>query len=136
MLHTTHRCGTLQPTRTRVRGLSLLSVVYGLLLFAAGHPTAFAADVAHERVALFLSGAECETQRRAIADILSNSPGVRSVDMTAVPDHALVDITVSVTTGETLADIVRTQLPATAACHVDVMKSCITAGPLEAHATH
>lgn len=109
---------------------------YALVLLASGGAEVLAAGTAHDRVALFFSGTECPGQRRAIAEILSHSPGVKGVDMTAVPDHALVDIVVGATTGEALSELVRTQLSATSNCRVEVMKSCISAGPVDAHAAH
>lgn len=113
-----------------------VSAAYALILLATGAAEVLAADTAHDRVALFLSGNECPAQRRAIAEILSHSPGVKGVDMTAIPDHALVDIVVGATTGEALSEIVRTQLTTTSDCRVEVMKSCISAGPVDAHAAH
>lgn len=113
-----------------------VSTAYALVLLATGGAEVLAADRTNDRVALFISGSECPAQRRAIAEILSHSPGVKGVDMTAVPDHALVDIVVGTTTGETLSELVRTQLPATSDCRVEVMQSCISAGPVDAHAAH
>ena len=87
------------------------------------------ADTSRERVALFLSGQGCLSSRGTIAAEVAQVPGVTRVDVESVPDHALVDVVSGAVTPEELLAAARRPTLKGARCEVEIMKSCISAGP-------
>lgn len=83
-----------------------------------------------QRIAIQLSGPSCASQHANISSALSALPGVRAVDLTSVPDHALVDIDSGSLSAQDLAETVRRLQVSKEACRVEPMQSCISAGPL------
>lgn len=81
-----------------------------------------------ERIAFQFTGA-CTAQQRQLLFSLSTVEGVRSVDLTSVPDHALVDIDRRVLNTHDLTPIVRRMMSETS-CRTEPMESCISATPL------
>lgn len=85
------------------------------------------AEPSRERVAFSMSGQDCSSQRRSIVSALMRIPGVRQVDPDSVPDHVLVDIDGGAVTQEALKSAVDRSLPHDRPCHIEIMKSCISA---------
>lgn len=85
------------------------------------------AEPSHERVALFLSGQDCVSQRRPIVSALSAVSGVRHVDPDSVPDHVLVDVDGGAVAPEALKSAADRSLPGDGPCRIEIMKSCISA---------
>ena len=115
----------------RLSYVSLTATVLALLLnigFAFLCPGLAASSV--ERIALQLSGPLCAAQHAGILSVLSPLPGVRTVDLSSVPDHALVDIDREVLSAQNVVEIVRRLWHDEAACLVESMQSCISADPL------
>jgi hypothetical protein len=100
-----------------------------LLLIVGGSATSAAAEPSHERLTLSLSGPDCSVQRRSIAEALSQHSGVTRVDLETVPDHALLDVVRGSVTAEILTTAVKSRLNPESACRVELMESCVTAGP-------
>lgn len=91
------------------------------------------ADTSRERVALFLSGQDCPSSRRNIAAELAQVAGVTRVDPDSVPEHVLVDVVTGLAVPEHLLAVARRAVLAGKSCQVEIMKSCISAGPAQAH---
>lgn len=85
---------------------------------------AYAAD---ERISLMLTGVACPQSHAILAHKLTRVPGVRQIDLHAVPDHALIDADTAVVDAESLATQVNDILSAQPPCHAAIMKSCISA---------
>lgn len=100
-----------------------------ILLSVAGLPNLVAAETFQERVALSLSGPDCSTQHPFIVAALTGISGVTRVDSTSVPDHTLVDLLRGSVAPEELLATARRALSEGLRCEVDIMKSCISAGP-------
>lgn len=88
-----------------------------------------AAEISQERVALVLSGSDCSAQRQSIVAALAQIPGVARVDPDSVPEHVLVDVSSGLVVPEELLAAARRALVGSLRCQVDIMKSCISAGP-------
>lgn len=88
------------------------------------------ADTSHERVALFLSGQDCPSFRRSLAAELAQVPGVTRVEPDSVPDHVLIDVVSGRVAPEDLLAAARRHLRPDTHCQVEIMKSCISAGPV------
>jgi len=104
-----------------------------LLLSAGCLVSPVNADTSRERVALFLSGHECRSFHQSIAAELAQVPGVIRVDLDSVPEHALVDVLTGLVVPEHLLAVARRAMLAGKSCQVEIMKSCISAGPAPAH---
>lgn len=104
-----------------------------LLLSAGFLVSPVNADTSRERVALFLSGHECRSFHPSIAAELAQVPGVIRVDLDSVPEHALVDVVTGLVVPEHLLAVARRAVLAGTSCQVEIMKSCISAGPSPAH---
>lgn len=85
-----------------------------------------------ERITLMLTGPACTQDYTAIAKMLEKTPGVRHVDLQAVPDHALIDIEAGAVTAEALEHQVNDILATHPSCRAEIMKSCISAPPRSA----
>jgi hypothetical protein len=83
-----------------------------------------------ERIALQLHGPRCNAQQTNILSVLSPLPGVRGVDLSSVPGHALIDLDTGDLSPQNLIETVRELWHDDAACLVEPMQSCISAGPL------
>ena len=112
------------PFRGRTRCCLLLSV--GCLASPVN------ADTSHERVALFLSGQDCPSFQRSLAAELGRVPGVTHVEPDSVPDHLLIDVVRGQVTPEDLLAGARRHVHSDGRCQVEIMKSCISAGPVPA----
>ena len=102
------------------------TVIAGIFLILSIELTALA-ESPHQRTALMLSGTDCPTFRRNLTAALQQHAGVLHVDMDLVPDHVLIDHIGQELTEDDLAAIANAAIPQDAKCHIDVMKSCITA---------
>jgi hypothetical protein len=101
--------------------LPYLTLVWGAIYLPA---FAHATD---ERIALMLTGAACPQNQRALERKLHEIPGVRHIDLDAVPDHVLIDADMSMVSGEALVTQVNALLAARPPCRATLMKSCISA---------
>lgn len=88
-----------------------------------------AAETVLERVALSFSGPDCAAQYPAIEAVLTRISGVTRVESSGVPDHTLVDLLHGSVAPEELLATARGALSEGLRCEVDIMKSCISAGP-------
>ncbi|MFO0773432.1 MAG: hypothetical protein U0172_02045 [Nitrospiraceae bacterium] len=88
-----------------------------------------------ERVALFFSGPACASQLETVRQRLLAVPGVRAAHPNIIPDHLLVD-TNGMIAHDQLVEAAAAALANTATCRASIMESCISAGPMDAHATH
>jgi hypothetical protein len=98
-----------------------LTLVWGAIYLP---PLAHAAD---ERIALMLTGAACPQNQAAVERKLSEIPGVRHIELHAIPDHVLLDADFSMVNGEALATAVNDVLAARRPCSATLMKSCVSA---------
>ena len=92
-----------------------------------------AAETSQERVALSLSGPDCSSQRPSVGAALTQIPGVSRVDLESVPDHALVDVANGAVTPEELSAAAVRGLTTSTQCHIEIMKSCISASLSPSH---
>ena len=99
------------------------------LLFVGCLASPANADTSHERVALFLSGQDCPSFRPSLAAELAQSPGVTRVEPDSVPDHVLIDVVSGQVTSEDLLAAARRRLIPGMRCRIEIMQSCISAGP-------
>lgn len=99
------------------------------LLFVGCLASPVNADTSHERVALFLSGQDCPSFRRSLAAELAQVPGVTRVEPDSVPDHVLIDVVGGQVTSEDLLAAARRRLIPGMRCRIEIMQSCISAGP-------
>ncbi|MFO0706655.1 MAG: hypothetical protein U0412_07345 [Nitrospira sp.] len=89
-----------------------------------------------ERIAIQLTGAACTTHRSLIHDTLIAVTGVRAIDLTSIPDHALVDIDPILIQAHDLPSIIE-RVVGQSECRAEPMESCISAGSSHASAdTH
>jgi hypothetical protein len=106
--------------------MSLMSLcaasLYSLPSAAAASPV--------ERIALQLNGSQCRSQHANILSALSPIPGVRAIDLSSVPGHALVDIDTAALSAQNLIETIRHLWHHQDACLVEPMESCISASPL------
>jgi hypothetical protein len=98
-----------------------------LLLIFGGLWSPVDAETSQERVVLSLSGPDCFSQRPSIVAALVQISGVGPVDLTSVPDHALVDVDQSAVTPEELSAAAFRGVTPGSQCQVEIMKSCISA---------
>lgn len=101
-----------------------------LLLSAGCLANPVAAGTSHERVALFLSGQDCPSFHRSLTAELAQVPGVTGVDSDSVPDHVLIDVVSARVAPEELLATARRRVGSDTRCRVEIMKSCISAGPV------
>ena len=104
-----------------------------LLLILGGLWSPVDAETSQERVALSLAGPDCSSQRQSIGTALAQIPGVSHVDLESVPDHALVDVDQSAVKPEELSAAAIRGVTPGAQCHVEIMKSCISASLSPSH---
>ena len=88
------------------------------------------ADTSHERVALFLSGQDCPSFSRRLAAELAQVPGVTRVEPDCVPDHVLIDVVSDRVAPDDLLAVARRHVRPDTGCRVEIMQSCISAGPV------
>ena len=100
-----------------------------LLLFVGCLASPVTADTSHERVALFLSGQDCLYFHRSLAVELAQVPGVTRVEPDSVADHVLIDVVGGQVTSEDLLAAARRRLIPGMRCRIEIMQSCISAGP-------
>jgi len=84
---------------------------------------------ADERVALMLVGGACPQNHAALERELLELPGIRQINLHAVPDHVLIDADTAIVDVELLAGQVNAILATHPPCHATIMKSCISADP-------
>lgn len=101
-----------------------LAVVLTVSLAAAA-----SAESTRVRVALQLTGESCAAQHQRLVTSLSAMNGIRSVDLSSVPGHVLVDIDARILSAHDLTPIVQ-QLLTPAECLAAPMESCISATAL------
>ena len=106
--------------------ISLLSSVGGNMPYS---PLTASAASPLIRVAFQVTGPSCMAQQGQLLSSLSKVEGIRSVDLSSVPGHALVDIDVRILSIHDLTPIIR-QLLNSSECLADPMESCISATPL------
>ncbi|HEY7531627.1 MAG TPA: hypothetical protein VH681_02455 [Nitrospiraceae bacterium] len=101
--------------------IRVVSLVWGLLCLAS---VGYAAE---ERVALMLTGATCPQSYATLEQKFSAIPGIRGIDLHAVPEHALIDVDPTFINSEALAMMTNALLAGQSPCRATVMKSCISA---------
>jgi hypothetical protein len=101
--------------------LPYLTLVSGIICL----PTL--AQAADERIALMLAGAACPQSQAVLEQKLHEIPGVRHIDLHAIPDHVLIDADMSMVEAEALATQVNDVLATRPPCRATIMKSCISA---------
>jgi len=84
------------------------------------------AQAANERITLLLTGAACPQSRAALERKLLEIPGVRQINLHAVPDHVLIDADTAVVDVELLASQVNAILATHLPCQATIMTSCIS----------
>jgi hypothetical protein len=80
-----------------------------------------------ERIALMLSGSQCQEAQQTLETALRKTNGVFAVDGTSVPGHLLLDVEEGKTSAQDILTIAQTALGTALSCQVEVMQSCITA---------
>lgn len=80
-----------------------------------------------ERIALMLSGSQCQEAQQVLEPILRQTKGVFAVDGTSVPGHLLLDVEEGTISAQDLLTVAQTTLGTTLSCQIDIMQSCITA---------
>jgi len=109
-----------------IAAVMLVTVVSGI----SGRSSHASSAVPLQRIALQFHGAVCDTQHASISSALAVIPGVRALDLTSVPDHALIDIDSRVLSEHDLFTIV-TQAMTSSACRIEPMASCISTMNIE-----
>ena len=109
--------------------VAALALLMSICIPFISSPTHSAAS-SPERIALQLKGSLCRSQHANILSTLSPLPGVRAIDLSSVPGHALVDIETDVLPAQHLVETVRRLWHNEDACLIEPMQSCISAGPL------
>jgi len=84
------------------------------------------AQAANERITLLFTGAACPQSRAALERKLIEIPGVRQINLHAVPDHVLIDADTAVVDVELLASQVNAILATHLPCQARIMTSCIS----------
>lgn len=107
---------------------SLMLLIPSLVAFCA-LPSAWA-GTSLERIVLQFHGPRCGSQDAIIISALLPIPGVRAVNLSTVPGHALIDIDSGLLAAQNVVETVRRLWPNQDACHVETMQSCISASPL------
>lgn len=98
-----------------------LTLAWGVICLPA---LAHAAD---ERITLMLAGTACPQSHAVLEQYLLRVPGVRQIDLHAIPDHILIDADMTVVAAGVLATQVNEVLAAQPPCRATIMKSCISA---------
>lgn len=96
-------------------------------LLLSSHTVAGADTAASHRVALQLTGPACQDHHAKIAAALSSAQGVHAVDLTLIPNHALVDIDARRLNADALVSLVG-QAVSPNDCRPEPMESCVTPG--------
>jgi hypothetical protein len=116
------------PRKSRPIATLILPTICLVSLLCQLLPASAASSL--ERVALQFNGSPCGAQYPHIVSALFALSGVRAVDLSTVPDHALVDIDRASLSAQNLVETVRGLWHNQDACHVEAIQSCISAGPL------
>ena len=85
------------------------------------------APAADGRITLMLTGTACRESHAALERKLIEVPGVRQINLHAIPDHVLIDANTAVIDVELLATHVNAILATHPPCHATIMNSCISA---------
>jgi hypothetical protein len=101
-------------------------IISGILLVSG--VSSIQAEGPYDRVALMLLGEACLSVRSQLVSALSKQTGVQQVDPDLVPNHVLIDYARQQLSESELV-IMANAVLAGAQCRVEIMKSCITAGP-------
>jgi hypothetical protein len=80
-----------------------------------------------ERIALMLSGSQCQEAQPTIETALRQTEGVFAVDGTSVPGHLLLDVEEGTISAQDILTVAQATLGTTLSCQVEIMQSCITA---------
>jgi hypothetical protein len=121
-------CANHRPARKSRSVAALVLPTLCLVSICAFPPASAASQI--ERVVLQFSDSVCSSQHATIVSALIPLQGVRAVDLSTVPDHALIDIDISLLSAQNVLEAVRRLWHNQDACHVEAMESCISAGPL------
>ena len=73
------------------------------------------------------SGRDCSSHQHEMIETLDHMDGVVHIEAGLIPGHIMIDQAGSRHTAEELATSLNRHITLGAHCHVDVMKSCITA---------
>src|SRR5215831_2963840 len=84
------------------------------------------AQAADKRITLLLTGAACPQSRVALERKLLELPGVRQINLHAVPDHILIDGDTAVVDVGLLASHINAILATHPPCRATIMTSCIS----------
>lgn len=101
----------------------LTAICTATLLFHS--PTSAAAP--KERVALMLSGSQCQEAQQTLEPVLRQTAGVFAVDGTSVPGHLLLDVEEGKVSAQDMLTVAQTTLGTALSCQIEIMQSCITA---------
>lgn len=107
----------------------LIGTILGSALLTST-ATAVQAERPYDRVALMLIGSDCAAVLPQIVTDLTRQSGVQRVDPDLVPDHLMIDHVSQQLSESDLVTIANTAIAGGVQCHAEVMKSCITAGPM------
>ena len=80
-----------------------------------------------ERLALMLSGSQCQEAQQMLEPIFRQTEGVFAVDGASVPGHLLLDVEEGKISAQDMLTVAQTTLGTALSCQVDIMRSCITA---------
>lgn len=80
-----------------------------------------------ERIALMLSGAQCQEAQQTVEPVLRQTEGVFAVDGASVPGHLLLDVEEGKVSAQDMLTVAQTTLGTALSCQIDIMQSCITA---------
>jgi copper chaperone CopZ len=111
--------GVAKPTALSVCLVSIWLGLYGQEVFA------------FQRAALALTGSSCRESQPAIIDALIHLDGVARVETDVIPDHVLIDHDGRRLNEDQLAEIINTLHDLGGRCHAVLMRSCITARPMD-----
>jgi len=105
-----------------IAAVTFVAVVSGI----SGCSSHASAAAPLQRIALQFDGAACDSRHASILSALSAISGVRAVDLSSVPNHALIDIDSRVLSEHDLLTIVAQAMPSSD-CRVEPVASCISA---------
>jgi len=105
------------------RFVVLTAICMATLLFHS--PTSAAAP--KERIALMLSGSQCQEAQQTLEPVLRQTEGVFAVDGTSIPGHLLLDVEEGTISAQDMLTVAQTTLGTTLSCQIKIMQSCITA---------
>ena len=109
--------------RSLARSLFVTALSTATILFHS--PTSAAAP--KERIALILSGSQCQEAQQTLEPVLRQTDGVFAVDGTSVTSHLLIDVEEGEISAQDTLTIARTALGSALSCQIEIMQSCITA---------